>query len=532
MHRRRLGWFTSIAGSLLSLSLVATGPVASAGPPARRAAPPCGPAFSVVNSPRSPVRGILEDVAAIAPDDVWAVGDVVEHWDGAGWSQVPSPNPFYLFGVAAISSDDVWAVGGDDNFAHTWIQHWDGSAWTRVPSPNPGTQSNLLLDVAAVSSDDVWAVGYSSSASNSVGLIEHWDGVGWTVTGPSTRPVGLVGVVAISSDDVWAVGAQGNETYAEHWDGASWTSVTTPSPGTGPNALEAAVAFSTGDVWAVGFAAGNTRTLVEHWDGDKWSVVASPPGESGLFAVAGASPGDIWATSVQAMNPLVEHYDGTSWSVVSTPIKDGTSQLRQSGVGVLPTGEVWVVGFSTGPFTTLKERLCPTQVLDSGFSAATTQVPRGMTAAWSIPSTDAAGHTVTDGTGMGLFDSGLRAPGTSYTFRFFAAGTYVVIDTEASHTGTIKVPADATPPSGGMGTTFTVAWASTSPHTGYVFDAQILRPGAADWADWQTGVTMVGADFVPDAGPGTYSFRARLRNTANGAASDWSPAVSIEVSGS
>ena len=85
---------------------------------------------------------------------------------------------------------------------------------------------------------------------------------------------------------------------------------------------------------------------------------------------------------------------------------------------------------------------------------------------------------------------------------------------------------------GGVGTTattFTVTWAAATPPTGYVFDVQIRRPGAA-FVGWKTGVTSRTASFTPDAGTGTYSFRARLRNIANGATSNYSGAKSISVS--
>ena len=69
-----------------------------------------------------------------------------------------------LNAVAAISANNVWAVGyfTDDstNVQQTLTAHWDGTGWTQVPSPNAGAAANLLLGVSAASADDVWAVGW------------------------------------------------------------------------------------------------------------------------------------------------------------------------------------------------------------------------------------------------------------------------------------------------------------------------------------------------------------------------------------
>jgi hypothetical protein len=496
-----------------------------------RGTQPCGPSFQVVNSPDPAPIAILEDVAAISSTDVWAVGYDIEHWDGAEWSVVPGTNHDYLWGAAAASSSDVWAVGTDYSFAHTLIRHWDGTTWTKVPSPNTGSPSNELQDVAVVAPDDVWAVGFSS---NDFGtgrtLIEHWDGTGWTIVpSPSPGSSSLDGLAVVSSDDVWAVGGFDNKTLVEHWNGTAWSLVQSPFVGRNPYYLDAAVAFGANDVWAVGAKEGNQRTLVEHWDGTAWKIVYSPPGNGGLFNVAASSPGDIWATSVQAFNPLVEHWDGSRWSIVTVPDSDGNSQLRPSGVGALPSGEVWIVGYNTTPFTTMKQHMCPTQVLDSGFSPAASDVGRGLTAAWDFPAADASSHTVTDATGLGLFDSGSKLPGTSFTFRFAAAGTYAIVDTLfPSHVESIAVPVDAQPPTGTPTTAFQIAW-GTGVLPGYLFDIQIMRPGNPTWSDWQTGVTISFASFTPDSGTGTYSFRGRLRNVSNGASSDWSPIASITV---
>src|SRR5207237_5473138 len=47
--------------------------------------------------------------------DVWAVGDmgVILHWNGSGWSQVPSGTTKYLRCIWGRSSNDVWAVGDE-----------------------------------------------------------------------------------------------------------------------------------------------------------------------------------------------------------------------------------------------------------------------------------------------------------------------------------------------------------------------------------------------------------------------------------
>jgi hypothetical protein len=59
---------------------------------------------------------------------------------------------------------------------------------------------------------------------------------------------------------------------------------------------------------------------------------------------------------------------------------------------------------------------------------------------------------------------------------------------------------------------------------------QLRRPGSTVFVNWRTGQTARSATFVPDAGVGTYTFRARLRKPAVGRASGYSPNRSITVS--
>ena len=79
------------------------------------------------------------------------------------WSVVPSPNAGTphdgIYGVAALAGNDVWAVGGLTTSSSNAGRHWNGTTWSVVPSPNPGTRGNGLVGVAAVAGNDVWAVG-------------------------------------------------------------------------------------------------------------------------------------------------------------------------------------------------------------------------------------------------------------------------------------------------------------------------------------------------------------------------------------
>jgi hypothetical protein len=70
-------------------------------------------------------------VAALAPNNIWAVGEHILHWDGSTWNAVPAPNTNHLHGIVALAPDNIWAVGNE-------ILHWDGTLWTLDPTPVTG----------------------------------------------------------------------------------------------------------------------------------------------------------------------------------------------------------------------------------------------------------------------------------------------------------------------------------------------------------------------------------------------------------
>jgi plastocyanin len=261
-------------------------------------------------------------------------------------------------------------------------------------------------------------------------------------------------------------------------------------------------------------------------------------GTAGTFLGASThlSPRDVWATGWaydrdNVPGPLFEHWDGQSWRVVGSPSvsADGTHLVD---VASIESRHLWAAGDfydDQGDPVALLERLCPVRILDAGFSPHSGRVGLGADVAWTVPEADSTSHTVTDASGMELFDSGELEPGSSYTFGFVAAGTYPILDAATASRYTLSVPATAVPGSGGLSTKFTITWSAGAPAPGFVFDIQIRRPGETTFTDWLTDQQMPSATFVPDSGTGTYAFRGRLRNQDNGRASQYSPRVSISV---
>lgn len=324
----------------------------------------------------------LSGVAVLSPCNAWTVGSLqnssgqqqtlVEHWNGATWTVVPSPDPGSvddsLSGVRAVSASDIWAVGADDNpgIEQTLIVHWDGHNWAKVTSPDPGANNNLA-DVRAVSANNAWAVGSYVGGGMERSLIVHWDGTIWTqVTSPSPgQGGGLDGVAATSASNAWAVGESFDtsgfsHTFILHWNGTTWSQVASPSPGQSSR-LNAVAATSGSNAWAAGSSfdsSGISHTLILHWNGHAWSKVASPnPGGASGFdflnGVTATSASNAWAAGSYGTAPgapenvLLLQWNGSTWQAVPGPTLGTTNRLF--GVAASSSSNVWAVGeFSNG----------------------------------------------------------------------------------------------------------------------------------------------------------------------------------------
>jgi hypothetical protein len=332
-------------------------------------------------------------VAAFSRADAWAVGTsqsqsgtdfdtLAEHWNGATWSVVPTPDGGILNrlnGVAQLAPDDVWAVGEFYNLGtqsyQTLAEHWDGASWTIVPSPNVGTRYDALRSVVALSPSDIWAVGATQTSGSTIRnltLTEHWNGTAWTVVPSPNRPqetsAWLLGVSAVSTNDVWAVGFDHTGALAEHWNGTSWSIVNTPNPASSFGELQSVDVLGSSDVWAVGdsrVTGQQSRTLTEHWDGTSWSIVPSPSNgalNNFLAGVTALSPTDVWAVGTyvkqlqlgSANRTLTAHWDGITWTIVGSPSPGSDSDVLLGSAPVGASAVMAVGGFEgTGAQRTL-----------------------------------------------------------------------------------------------------------------------------------------------------------------------------------
>jgi hypothetical protein len=238
----------------------------------------------------------------------------------SGFVQVASPNAPPNSGLLELGFSgplDGWAAGytlttgtnpSIPSGAGTLIEHWNGVNWSIVPSPNQGPSRNHLWSILPLSPDDAWAVGAGNSVGFDASLIMHWDGTAWTLTphpNTSTTESYLRDLYAFAPDDIWSMGMYNDGSSARtlllHWNGTAWSQVAVPAIPAANFYSEAFTAFGEDDMWIVGYHGPgypNLSTTTLHWDGTVWTQIPSPnPGspKSALGGVSGVASDDVWA---------------------------------------------------------------------------------------------------------------------------------------------------------------------------------------------------------------------------------------------
>jgi hypothetical protein len=109
-----------------------------------------------------------------------------------------------------VSGSDVWAVASPTSMngrSRTLAEHWDGTGWSSVPTPNPSGNDWLQSVIRVPGTTTLWAVGSADHPAGVVAITERWNGSAWQVIAP--MPPGdendLEGVAA-TPGGVWAVG--------------------------------------------------------------------------------------------------------------------------------------------------------------------------------------------------------------------------------------------------------------------------------------------------------------------------------------
>jgi hypothetical protein len=348
--------------ALVAAAVAVTGVVSVGQATAREAQQPtgCSTIWAKVNSaPGTGTQAYLNAVAAVATDDVWAVGAadgeaLIEHWNGVNWSVIPnSPGlgPARLQSIDALAANDVWAVGsqaipGRENEA-TLTMHWDGSSWSVVDSPSVDSGPNELLGVDAVAADDVWAVGHRTPMPIRP-IAMHWDGTSWTAQRSGLSSFDEVfDVWSAGGTDTWASGSfPASDISVKRWDGTTWN-----DSGAINNTQLGIDGISPSDIWAVG----SSNRKAEHWDGSVWhgKRIHDVPGSRDitLYDLVAVATNNVWAAGWWApvgtngdSRTLIEHWDGTRWRLASSQNGGGPSNFLH-GVSVAGD-EGWAVGHS------------------------------------------------------------------------------------------------------------------------------------------------------------------------------------------
>jgi eukaryotic-like serine/threonine-protein kinase len=329
------------------------------------------------------------------------------------------------------------------------------------------------------------------------------------------------------SNGVLYVGADDYRTYA--FDAATgslkWKSEIFPNLGivrSSPAVANGLVYVDTGETVPMG---GHTYALDADTGAVVWShtmgdyATSSPAVANGvvytgsfdftIYAFDALTGEKLWGSSVTAMTGGIE----SSIAVVGGSLFVGSNDGSLYAFALAPGDPVQnFVGISDVAFD-------PPEVHSQKL---------GYAVAWT--NSGALSHSVKDSSGVDLFDSGAIPPGTIWQRTFSAASVYKYASgMNGTFTGKVKVPMVLQPETGYTGTTYTVTWASAPPPAGLVYDVQIQRPGSTAWEFWKKDATSTGDAFVPDAGTGTYWFRAHVRNPATKAGTAYSSKKSITV---
>lgn len=220
--------------------------------------------------------GTSRDLNAIwgfGPDDVYAAGESILHYDGQSWNECAAMGDT-IQDIWGLDSNHVIATGGSA------VHRGSNSAgWSTYFSPD----LPALYDIWGSASDNLYILATQ-------GRYLHFDGVNWTKHQTSFA-YSLMGIWGFAADDIFIVGNDSSDysSLVLHYDGVAWTRMSTPTDaflyhvwGPAPD-----------NVFAVGGYSYGSEIL--HYDGISWTSVVENDLFFKFFGVHGTETGNLFA---------------------------------------------------------------------------------------------------------------------------------------------------------------------------------------------------------------------------------------------
>jgi hypothetical protein len=184
------------------------------------------------------------------------------HFNGKAW--VKRKLPAIPDEVAAVAPNDIWALGTPGNLSGGQVlMHWNGQAWGTLALPTPTVppgDSAFFNAPASSGPSDLWLEQYVAKNQGSPGTtsLEHWNGTAWQPVPLHYRSSSVDATASDGSGGLWMIfngPRPGFTDYFAHLaSGGSWTRTVVPAS-TGTTVQQASVITAvpgSASVWAAG----------------------------------------------------------------------------------------------------------------------------------------------------------------------------------------------------------------------------------------------------------------------------------------